>query len=162
MPDPEAQASKRFFSPPRWLIPYVTRLQVWLYELSNGRLMSTAAGMRHILLRTVGRKSGRVSTVCLPFWLDLDEERIIVASYSGGPKHPGWYHNLTDKGANPEVVVRDRAARFWARAEVLKGEERDAAWARLVLDRPFYTDYQARTQRTIPMIRLVESRAYGG
>ena len=67
-----------------------------------------------------------------------------------------------DKGANPEVVVRDRDAVFWARAEVLKGEERNAAWARLVVDRPFYDDYQARTQRTIPLVRLVESRPYEG
>ena len=51
--------------------------------------MSTAAGMRHLLLRTVGRKSGRRSTVCLPYWVDVDGERIVVASYAGGPRNPG-------------------------------------------------------------------------
>ncbi len=164
MPSPGSgsQANSRFFRPPRWMVKHITRLQVWIYERSNGRLMSTAAGMRHLLLRTVGRKSGRVTTVCLPYWLDADGQRIVVASYAGGPKNPAWYHNLADTGANPEVVVRDFDRVFWARAEVLKGEERSAVWEQLVADRPFYTDYQQQTERTIPLVRLVESRPYEG
>ena len=161
-PGSGAQANTRFFRPPRWLVPYIGKLQVWVYERSDGRLMSTAAGMRHLLLYTIGRKSGRRLTACLPYWIDVDGERLVVASYAGGPRNPGWYHNLADKGANPEVVVRDRDRVFWARADVLKGEERDAVWARLVADRPFYRDYQEQTERTIPLVRLVETRPFEG
>lgn len=164
MPAPGSgtQANKRFFRPPRWVVPRITKVQVWLYERSKGRLMSTAAGMRHLLLYTVGRKSGRRLTACLPHWIDTDGERIVVASYAGGPRNPGWYHNLADKGANPEVMIRDADRVFWARADVLKGEEREVVWSRLVAERPFYLDYQARTERTIPLVRLVETRPVEG
>lgn len=153
-----AQQSRAFLNPPRWLVPWITRLQVWAYERSNGRVGGYAAGMRHICLRTIGRRSGRRSTVCLPIWLDEQGRPIVVASYGGGPRHPGWYHNLSDRRVNPEVFVRDGARLYWAEAEVLEGEERERIWERLVADRPFYARYQAMTTRRIPLVRLIEKR----
>jgi deazaflavin-dependent oxidoreductase (nitroreductase family) len=145
------------FSPPRWLIPWITRAQVFLYERSNGRVASSAAGMPHLLLRTVGRRTGNESTVCLPYWNDGGGGRIVVASYGGGPRNPAWYHNLADRRANPLVVVRDRDRVFSARAEVLAGDERTAIWQRLIADRPFYARYQEMTSRRIPLVRLSEA-----
>ena len=49
---------------------------------------------------------------------------------------------------------------FWADAQILKGEEHDAEWSLLVAERPFYADYEARTTRVIPLVRLVENRLY--
>ena len=156
---PGSQKAPAPRTPPRWLIPWITRAQVWVYERSEGRFGARAARMRHLLLRTVGRRSGRLLTVCLPYWCDEEGRRIVVASFAGAPHHPAWYHNLADRGANPEVWVRDRERTLWCRAEVPKGEERDVLWRQLVTDRPFYDDYQARTRRTIPLVRLVELRA---
>jgi deazaflavin-dependent oxidoreductase (nitroreductase family) len=153
------QSARVPFSPPRWLVPWITKVQVGLYEWSNGRLGSMAAGMRHLLLRTVGRRSGRSSTVCLPYWCDASGHRIVVASYAGGPRNPAWYHNLADRGANPTVVVQDRDRTFRARADVLKDDERKAVWQQLVADRPFYSRYQEMTSREIPLVRLVETSA---
>jgi deazaflavin-dependent oxidoreductase (nitroreductase family) len=153
-----SQAAPAPWTPPRWLIPWITRLQVFAYERSRGRFGARAGGMRHLLLRTVGRKSGRPITVCLPYWRDEQGRRVVVASFAGAPRNPAWYHNLADSQANPEVLVRDGARRFWCRCEIPKGEERDALWARLIVDRPFYADYQARTGRRIPLVRLVEVR----
>jgi deazaflavin-dependent oxidoreductase (nitroreductase family) len=153
------QRAKVPFSPPLWLIPWITRAQVWIYERSNGRLGSVAAGMPHLLLRTVGRRSGRGSAVCLPYWRGPQGERIVVASYGGGPRHPAWFHNLADRVANPNVVVRDRDRVFRARADVLSGPEREAIWAGLIGDRPFYARYQEMTSRRIPLVRLVEEAA---
>ena len=144
------------FSPPRWLIPWITRAQVWIYERSNGRYGSVAAGMPHLLLRTVGRRSGRESTVCLPYWRDPQGARVVVASYGGGPRNPAWFHNLADRVANPNVAVRDRDRVFRARADVLDGSERESIWERLGSDRPFYARYQEMTPRRIPLVRLVE------
>jgi deazaflavin-dependent oxidoreductase (nitroreductase family) len=157
---PESQAARRPVNPPRWLIPRITRIQVWLYERSEGRIGARVAGMNHLLLHTIGRRSGRASTVCLPYWCDAEGRRIVVASYGGAPRHPAWYHNLADRAANPEVLVRDRDRRFWCVAEVAKGSERDDLWDQLVSDRPFYTEYQSSTERTIPLIRLVEARPF--
>lgn len=153
MPEQRAEVP---FSPPRWLIPWITKAQVWVYERSRGRFGSVAAGMPHLLLRTVGRRSGRESTVCLPYWLDPNGHRVVVASYGGGPRNPAWYHNLSDRAANPKVWVRDRDRLFRARADVLSGEDRDAVWRPLIADRPFYARYQQMTPRQIPLVRLVE------
>jgi deazaflavin-dependent oxidoreductase (nitroreductase family) len=157
---PESQAARRPVNPPRWLIPRITRIQVWLYERTSGRVGAQVAGMHHLLLRTLGRRSGRPSTVCLPYWCDVEGRRIVVASYGGAPRHPAWYHNLADRSANPEILVRDRDQRAWCVAEVPKGEERDALWEQLVADRPFYLEYQASTERIIPLVRLVEVRPF--
>lgn len=141
-----------------WTIPWSTRLQIWIYERSGGRLYTKAMGMHHLLMWTVGRKSGRTNICCLPFWIDPDEHRIVVASLAGGPRNPAWYHNLADRSANPEVLVRDKRHRFHAQAEILEGPDRERIWNLLVIDRPFYVDYQARTERQIPLVRLVETR----
>ena len=160
MDQPASQIARTPWNPPRWLVPWIMKVQVWLYERTSGRIGARVAQMHHLLLHTVGRRSGRPSTVCLPYWRDEEGRRIVVASYSGGPRHPAWYHNLADSDANPEVLVRDTAERFWCRAEVPEGSERDGLWARLISDRPFYADYQSRTQRVIPLVRLVELRPF--
>ena len=155
-PDRLDQSARSFKRPPMWTTPIVTKLQSAVYERSGGRLWTRAMKMHHLLLRTVGRRSGEPRVACLPYWLDAGGRRIVVASLGGGPNHPGWYHNLRDTQANPQVVVRDKRRVFPARAEVLEGEERAATWKELVIDRPFYDDYQARTSRVIPLVRLVE------
>jgi len=144
-------------TPPRWLIPWITRLQVAAYELSGGRVGARAMGMPHVVVRGVRRRSGRRFAVCLPYWLDDGGHRIVVASFSGAPRHPAWYHNLRDARANPTVAVRDGRRVFTARVEVLDGAERDETWRRLVADRPFYQRYQEQTSRRIPMLRILEA-----
>ena len=64
------------------------------------------AGMQHVLLRTVGRKSAKEHKVALPFWLDPEGRRVVVASFAGAKQHPSWYLNLADREANPEVRCR--------------------------------------------------------
>jgi hypothetical protein len=39
---------------------------------------------------------------------------------------------------------------------VLDGADYDVTWAALTADRPFYIDYQSRTTRRIPLVRLPE------
>ncbi len=150
------QRNRRFLTPPRWLVPWITRANVWIYRRTDGRIGGTGAGMPQLLLTTVGRRSGRVHTVCLPFWNDGDGHRVVVASFGGAPRHPAWFHNLTDTGVNPTVSVQVGPRRLAARAEVVEGTERDRLWDALTADRPFYRDYQARTERVIPLVRLVD------
>ena len=152
----DTQRCDPLFSPPRWLVPAMTRVHVWLYRASRGRIGPDAGGMRHVLLRTRGRRSGRPATACLPTWLDEEGHRILVASYAGAPHHPAWYHNATDHGANPTVRVQDGRRTFLAVARELPPDERDRLWRALVDDRPFYARYQELTRRRIPLVRLVE------
>jgi deazaflavin-dependent oxidoreductase (nitroreductase family) len=116
------------------------------------------AGMHHVVLRTVGRKSGAEHKVALPFWRDSDGHPVVVASFAGAPQHPAWYLNLADRRANPEVLVRVQDRSYWAEAEDVQGEEYDVTWAALTADRPYYGDYQTRTVRRLPLVRLIERR----
>jgi deazaflavin-dependent oxidoreductase (nitroreductase family) len=143
-----------FPTPPRWMIRWNTRLQVWIYEKSGGRIFTRAMRMHHLLLYSIGRRSGREAVACLPYWIDPDGQRVVVASMAGGPRHPAWYHNVSDREANPEVRVRDKRQVFQARAEVLEGEERETIWKELTLDRPFYRGYREKCERQIPLVRL--------
>ncbi len=151
------QGAQRFSTPPRRLIPWITKATVGLYRMTQGRIGGTQAGREHVLLTSIGRRSGEPHTVCLPIWLGPDRVPIVVASFAGAQHHPAWFHNLRDRTANPTVAVVHRADRYDARAEVVEGEYRAEVWDALVADRPFYADYQAATDRTIPLVRLVRA-----
>ena len=139
-------------------IPVITRAHVQAMETSDDEAVWAQAGMHHVLVRTVGRKSGDEHKVALPFWRDPQGDRIVVASFAGAPAHPSWYLNLADRTANPEVLCRVQGGQFWSVPEILEGEEYDRIWAGLTADRAWYTDYQAKTGRKIPLVRLPETR----
>ena len=146
------------WTPPDWLIPWISRTHVVLYKLTTGKIGSHADGMPCILLRTIGRRSGKPHTVCLSYLPDGDS-MVVVGSFGGAEFNPAWYHNLQ---ANPEVIVRDRERVFWATAETLTGEEREALWETRIASAPRYARYQERTDREIPLVRLSYSRPYTG
>ena len=54
--------------------------------------------------------------------------------------------------------MRAQDHEFWADAQILDGSDYDDIWAALVEDRPYYANYQTRTDRRIPLVRLVELR----
>ena len=153
------QSNEEFVEPPRDEIPGISRQHVAAMETSDADEVWVVAGMRHVLLRTIGRKSGNEHKVALPYWLDGDGRRVVVASFAGAPQHPSWYLNLTDRTANPELLVLDQGYRFWADGQVISGSEYDDTWAGLIADRGYYANYQTRTDRTIPLVRLVELRS---
>lgn len=155
---PSSQASEPFVEPPRDEIPAISRLHVGAMEQSDDDAVWIAAGMSHVLLRTIGRRTGAEHKVALPFWFDPDGQRIVVASFAGADRHPSWYLNLADRNANPEVLVRVQSRSFFARADILEGDDYARVWALLVVDRPYYVDYQSRTERRLPVVRLVELR----
>jgi len=137
-------------------IPKISRMHVEAMERSDDDMVWVQAGMHHVLVRVVGRTSGKEQKVALPFWRDPDGNRIVVASYAGAAQHPAWFLNLQ---ANPEVLVRVQGGRrFWSHAEVLDGEDYARTWEGLTADRAWYNDYQAKTDRRIPLVRLPETR----
>ncbi len=138
----------------------LTRMHVDAMETSDDDLVWQQVGMHHILLHTIGRKSGAEHKVALPTWNDPDGHRIVVGSFAGAPSHPSWLLNMSDRDANPRVKCRVQNGSFWSNHEILwEGEDRDRTWALLLEDRAWYADYQARCERTIPLIRLPESEA---
>ena len=88
------QKSEPFETPERSKIPGITQGHVAAMEASvdgEPEAVWQIYNMAHLLLRTVGRRSGAVRKVALPYWLDEDGHPIVVASYAGAPKHPAAF-----------------------------------------------------------------------
>ncbi len=133
--------------PPRWLLKAFTRLNVWVYRLSGGRLMSKLAGDPICLVTMTGVKSGRQRIVPL-MYVPYGDCVMLVASQGGAPRNPLWYHNLK---AHPDIVVEQGGKRVHMRARQLSAEEKTKLWSVCVEHYGPYADYQKRTTRDIPV-----------
>lgn len=122
----------------------------WLYRISGGKLGGNLGGLRVLLLTTIGRKTGKPHTVHLGCF-DHKEGYVIVASNSGKPANPAWYHNLR---SNPRVTVQVLDKVIPVTAEVLSGQARAQAWQRVIATAPSYANYEKRTTREIPLVLL--------
>ena len=103
-----------------------------------------------LLLKTIGRKSGRPLIVPLLYGLYGDEV-IIAGSKGGHPQHPAWFLNLQEQKEITFQIVEDRFIGPWRLAE---GAERAKLWEYLVSLYPPYADYQMITEREIPVVAL--------
>ena len=103
-----------------------------------------------LLLTTTGRRSGQPLVMPLIYG-KAGNSYIVVASKGGAPQHPGWYLNLV---AQPEVGVQVVAERFRAKARTATGEERAELWKKMAAIYPPYNQYQAKTDREIPVVVL--------
>jgi len=111
-------------------------------------------GFDALVLRTVGRKSGAERTTPVGWFPNADGSRLIVASAAGAAGNPAWYYNLA---AHPDQVRIDVDGRtIDVRAEQLHGSERDEAWELITTAAPRFAEYQVKTDRELPVIRLVE------
>jgi deazaflavin-dependent oxidoreductase (nitroreductase family) len=117
------------------------------------RLTGSKMGGRPLLyLTTVGAKSGeRRTAVVMPF-PEGDDAWLVVASKGGAASHPAWFYNLA---AHPDQVEIEFEGRKTAvTPQTLSGEERATAWQRIITERPGFAEYETKTDRQIPVIRL--------
>jgi deazaflavin-dependent oxidoreductase (nitroreductase family) len=120
------------------------------FRANDGRVGGPFAGATVLLLTTTGARSGieRVNpVVCRKEGDDL----YVFASKAGAPTNPDWFHNLV---AHPEVTVEIGTDRYEARAEVVTGAERDRIYAAQAAEYPNFAEYEAATDRVIPVVRL--------
>jgi deazaflavin-dependent oxidoreductase (nitroreductase family) len=121
------------------------------YRETNGEVGHIwRRGSKVLLLTTTGRTSGRPSTAPLIYETDGDGY-VIVASDGGAAEHPGWYRNLQK---TPRVEVQVKGEVFPAIAHTTTGDERARLWKLAAQQWPAYDDYQARTEREIPLVML--------
>jgi deazaflavin-dependent oxidoreductase (nitroreductase family) len=148
---PFTPAQERFGS---MVVALMTRANTLIYRLTNGWIGGRFLGGAPVCLMTVrGRRSGEPRTVALLYLADGDDV-IVVASKGGMSKHPLWYHNLE---ANPDVELQIGGVKRTMRARRVSDVEKTALWPRLTAMYPDFDDYQGRTTRNIPVIRLSPS-----
>jgi deazaflavin-dependent oxidoreductase (nitroreductase family) len=103
-----------------------------------------------LLLRYVGRKSGK--TIITPLiYGDLGGEVVVVASKGGADHHPAWYLNARSR---EELCFQVASQAFRATWREPEGAERAGVWDFMVGVFPPYRDYQASTERVIPLLML--------
>lgn len=139
--------SERARLPPKAVIRLFTRLNVWVYRLSGGRLMNRMEGAPICLVTMTGRKSGRRKTVCLMYTAH-GEQVLLVASLGGAPQNPLWYYNLK---AHPKIDIQIGTRRRSMLAAEATAEERRALWPVVVANYPSFATYQGHTAREIPL-----------
>ena len=153
----ENQRIEQFWDTPTHdQIVEISHAHVEALEASNEDNVWQQVGMHHIILTTIGRRSGKEHKCALPIWRDEDGHRIVVGSFAGADKEPDWLANLRDKASNSEVKIRTQNSEYVSTPEILEGLERDLLWNQLCEDRAWYNDYQERTERVIPLIRFSE------
>jgi deazaflavin-dependent oxidoreductase (nitroreductase family) len=126
-----------------------------LLPLTGGRI-SVSLGQPVLCLEVVGAKSGQVRRTPLLF-REVDGQLVMVASATGRPKHPAWYHNVK---ANPRVTVYAPGGRSGEYvAHVASPDERERLWPQMVHLYPGFKVYEGRTEgiREIPIVVLTRA-----
>jgi F420H(2)-dependent quinone reductase len=135
------------------LLPQVLRIHDTVYRGTNGWIGHRTLGIPSLLLHTVGAKTGMPRTTSLTYARD-GNNYLVVASKSGDPHAPGWYHNLRK---NPDVEINVGPKRFGVTARpVVPG---DTEYSRLwqIVNKNNgnrYAAYQEKTSRPIPVVVL--------
>jgi deazaflavin-dependent oxidoreductase (nitroreductase family) len=120
------------------------------FRSNGGKVGGQFEGAPVLLLTTAGAKSGKTREN--PMMYLAEGDRIYVfASKGGAPTNPDWYHNLV---AHPTVTVELGTDRFEAVATPVDKAERDRIYAEHASRYPGFADYEAKTDRVIPVVAL--------
>ncbi|MEV0294206.1 nitroreductase family deazaflavin-dependent oxidoreductase [Nocardia sp. NPDC050710] len=132
----------------------VLKVHQWVYENSRGlvghRLLF---GNPTLLLRTVGRKSGRERTSALTYGRD-GGDYLVTASNGGSPRPPGWLANVK---AKPECEIQIGTHKIPVAARATYPDDPDYARRWEIVDKVNkgrYSAYQSQTKRPIAVVVL--------
>ena len=131
----------------RKVIALTSKFQAGVFRLTKGRLMNTFLGGPVCLVTMTGAKSGKTRRLPL-IHIAHGENKLLVASSGGMPKNPVWYYNIK---AHPEIQIMADGQEKTYRARQVDDEEKAALWPVLLDVYPDFDEYQARTDRNIPV-----------
>jgi deazaflavin-dependent oxidoreductase (nitroreductase family) len=116
------------------------------FRANGGQVANT----KMLLLHTKGRRSGKEFVNPLAYYADGDRY-LVFASKGGADTHPDWYLNLV---AAPTAHIEVGGESFDVLVTELQGEERDRFYAAQAEVMPNFAEYQAKTERVIPVVAL--------
>jgi deazaflavin-dependent oxidoreductase (nitroreductase family) len=126
-----------------------------LMKATGGRVR-LAFSIPVVVLTSIGARSGQRRDNPLAYFTDGDGV-VLIASNSGGARHPAWYHNLV---AHPEceLHIGQRGGSFVARE--VTGPDRDRLYTLAAerLAKVFFLHEKRSGSRTIPVMRLTPTR----
>jgi deazaflavin-dependent oxidoreductase (nitroreductase family) len=131
----------------------VNKLMASRIRRKGGKIM----GFNGLVLTTTGRKTGAERTNPVGWFPGKDGSWLIVASASGSAGNPAWYYNIAAHPDQVQIEVEGRKVAVVA--EQLHGPERAEAWQQIATAAPRFAGYQQKTDRELPVIRLVPRSA---
>ncbi len=129
----------------------MSKLHVWLYRISGGRIGGRMFNAPIILLTTTGHKSGLQRTTPLLYLDAGNSTYAIVGSYAGSDTPPAWAVNLLK---SPKAQIQIGAKSSHVSVTVASAQRKSELWPKLVAMYPDYQVYQDRTTRDIPIFLL--------
>ena len=120
------------------------------FRANHGEVGGPFQHVQLLLVHHTGARTGtaRVSPVV---YLKDGDRYVIIASKAGAPDNPGWYHNLK---AHPDTSIEVGDDVMDVHASEAIGPERDRLYAAMVKQAPQFGEYQANTDRVIPVVVL--------
>ena len=107
-------------------------------------------GENILLLETVGRKSNKLRKTPLTY-VEIDEGYLVAASYGGRDKTPDWFFNInTDK----VKILVNKEYKF-AKPQIIDELEKEEYWRLLTDFYPTFNLYRSKTDRDIPLVKLI-------
>jgi deazaflavin-dependent oxidoreductase (nitroreductase family) len=132
----------------RFIMRWATRLNVAVFRASKGRLMNRFLGGYPVcIVTTTGAKSGKSRRIAL-IHLPHGDNKLLVASQGGMDRHPIWYHNIV---AHPAIQIMVDGEEKTYIARQVDDREKARLWPYLLSMYPEFDEYQARTDRNIPV-----------
>jgi deazaflavin-dependent oxidoreductase (nitroreductase family) len=120
------------------------------FRANEGRVGGNFEGAPLLLLHSTGAKSGQ-ERVNPMMYQAVGDGFAVFASKSGADTNPDWYFNLK---AHPEVRIEVGTETLDVTARVLDAEEREPIWETQKERYPGFADYETKTDRVIPVVRL--------
>jgi deazaflavin-dependent oxidoreductase (nitroreductase family) len=122
------------------------------FRANGGKVGGPFEGAPMILVHHTGARTGTERVTPLVTFPEDDDRYVIVASKAGAPTNPDWYHNLK---AHPRTSVEVGTETFPVEVVELEGAERESVWTKVKQASPGFAEYERKTTRTIPLLRLV-------
>jgi deazaflavin-dependent oxidoreductase (nitroreductase family) len=120
------------------------------FRANGGKVGGPFEGAAMILVHHKGAKSGTERVTPLVYRRS-DDAYVIFGSKAGAPNDPHWLLNLR---ANPRTKVEVGTETIDVVAREAEGDERNQLWESQKTDAPQFAEYEAKTDRTIPVIVL--------
>jgi len=120
---------------------------------SRFRRTGKMLGINGLILTTIGARSGAERTSPVGWWPGPEGSWLVVAAANGAARNPAWYHNIAAHPGNVQIEVEGR--RIGVTAKQLHGAERAEAWRQIAVATPRFAQYQDKTDRQLPVVRLV-------
>jgi deazaflavin-dependent oxidoreductase (nitroreductase family) len=111
----------------------------------------------HLLLTTIGCRSGQLRETCLPYY-QYEDALVVCGTKGGGPDDPYWTNNLR---AEPRCWIRIKGRQVPATARVAEGDERDRVFEAVAAQHRDLRRYQGQTEtygRDVPLVLLTPTK----